>query len=423
MNIIESIYNYISEADYLTIIITICITIFTISIIYSKIAEYLDSPKSQINKFHELGGKCKVQISSPGGYSKLKLEAFDKDLPATIGANITKAEAWDSETKTPKEGFCIVNIHYFGVNFADIFIRWGLYESANKYVGYPISPGFEFSGVISNICVKSKYKIGEKVIGLSLFGGYSTDILIPTSQIFKLPTNTSMSSGAGILCTAFTAYYALFKICPLREKSKVLVHSAAGGVGSMLCQMLKISECSVCGVVGSTHKVNICRQLGCDYVVDKSKFPLWNSVREFSNYFDIIFDANGVDTLRDSYRHLGACGKLVIYGFHTMAPKSGLLSLFGWLLMIYKYLRSPKFTPLDMVANNRSLLAFNLSFLFTREDLIPQIMEYLIKWIEDGRLKVAKVTTFDIWEIGKAHQLLQTGKTIGKVVIRTAHND
>lgn len=130
---------------------------------------------------------------------------------------------------------------------------------------------------------------------------------------------------AGIPAVAGTALHAISLVggCPnppMNLNKAVLIHSAAGGVGGMLIQM-----CKLCGyypivaVVGSSHKIQTCLNLGADYVIDKSSSDLWRRTREIApDGFVGIFDANGVDTLSQSYNMLCRCGRLVTYGFHTV---------------------------------------------------------------------------------------------------------
>lgn len=157
----------------------------------------------------------------------------------------------------------VITTHACGVNYADVIIRWGLYKSAKDYVGWPITPGFEFSGTVTKVGENvNDFKVGDKVCGVSLFGSYSQKILVPANQVYKVPDNISMSEAAGLLCVGLTAYYAVHELCKLRKGDSVLVHSAAGGVGSMLVQMTKMIGCNVVGVVGQSHKVEIAKQIG-----------------------------------------------------------------------------------------------------------------------------------------------------------------
>ncbi len=348
-----------------------------------------------------------VKILSPGGYDRLSLCAVDAP---TRGPNIKMQNIPESELVVIKTAFT-------GINYADICIRWGLYTSANQFVGFPICPGFEFSGEVVKVgSAVKRCKVGDKVWAVSMFGGYSSHVEVPQHQVYPMPKGISMEQAAGFPGVTMTAWMAIDLSRPTKGQY-VLVHSAAGGVGSMLVQMLKsVYGCKVVGVVGSTHKIDYCTSLGCDLVIDKSKEDLWAVAKAFSpnGKYKVIFDANGVETLQASYDHLDQVGKLVVYGFHSMLPKAskttgyslldgalnmasfvlqpinailperlqfvintffpkegGWISPLKWLNMgVDAYLRSPKFNPLDMVPDNKSVLTFNLSFLFGEIDLM-----------------------------------------------------
>ena len=197
-----------------------------------------------------------IQIPSPGGYDKLIYKELAKD-EYTEGANIKMDDG------IKEDDLVVVKTYACGVNYADISIRWGLYESAKKFVGWPITPGFEFSGeIVSKGKNVTEFEIGQKVFGVSLFGAYSTRIRVPKHQIFPLPENLGENEAAGFLTVALTAWYGMFELARPRAEGWILVHSAAGGVGSMLVQLAKIHGCHVVGVVGGSHKVDLAKCLG-----------------------------------------------------------------------------------------------------------------------------------------------------------------
>ena len=196
-----------------------------------------------------------IKIPSPGGYDKLVYTDLAEDQ-YTESANIKLEDIKD-------EDLVVVKTYACGVNYADVCIRWGLYESAKKFVGWPITPGFEFSGEIESKGENvSNFKIGQKVCGLAVFGAYSKRIRVPKHQIFPLPENFDTNEAAGFLTAALTAWYGMFELARPRAGSWILVHSAAGGVGSMLVQLAKIHGCNVVGVVGASHKVDLVEQIG-----------------------------------------------------------------------------------------------------------------------------------------------------------------
>jgi NADPH:quinone reductase-like Zn-dependent oxidoreductase len=230
---------------------------------------------------------------------------------------------------------------------------------------------------------------------------------------------------AALPCVALTAYYALLQLAtPAAAPGKtVLVHSAAGGVGSCLVQLAKIHGCRVVGVVGRTAKVEACLSIGCDVVVDKQTEDLWSAVAHAApKGYDAVFDANGVATLRGGYDALAPEGRLVVYGFHTMLPKKGgRLTVMQWCRMAWRWLWSPTFDPFKMVPANKSVMAFNLSWLFVPERVgfFRKAMADIFRWAGEGRLRVLRVTRFPMSRAAEAHAAIESGKSVGKLVLDT----
>ena len=294
----------------------------------------------------------------------------------------------------------------------------GLYASAKKYVGYPITPGFEVSGTVR--CAGpgvTALNPGAKVLAVTRFGGYTTQLLVKQSQLFPLPEQLSFESAASLPAVSLTAWFALFQLAHAQQGNTLLVHSAAGGVGSMLVQLGKLAGCRVIGVVGADHKRAAVMALGADAVIDKSSQDLWaEAERQAADGYDIILDANGATTLKQSYQHLPAVCKLVVSGFHSMLQtRKGVP---GKLRMALDYLRTPRFSPFDLTTQNRSVLGFNLSFLFDKDTIMQQGMQQILQWLESGKLQVPTVTSYPLEAVADAQRALESGQTIGKLVLR-----
>ena len=339
----------------------------------------------------------KIVIHAAGNYDKLKVETAP-DL-------------------VPGPGEVVVEVSAAGVNYADVIVRWGLYESAKKMVGWPITPGFEFAGRVSRLGAGVEgLEIGQKVLGVSLFNAYASQVKVVPEQLFPLPGEWSFEQGAAFPAVYLTAYHGLFQNIVLRKGARVLVHSAAGGVGGALLQLCRIAGLETIGVVGAAHKVESARSLGATHVVDKSSQDLWREVeRLWPKGCDAVFDANGPSTLRDSYAHLAPVGKLVCYGFHSMMPKQG--GRVQWVKLARDYLRTPRFNPLDMTNTNRSVVAFNLSFLFEFKYLLTEGMQTMLPWVTDGTLVCPPVQAFPMERVADAHAAIESGRTVGKLVL------
>jgi NADPH:quinone reductase-like Zn-dependent oxidoreductase len=341
--------------------------------------------------------RTRVVIHGAGGYDQLKLERGPVEAPR--GKQVR------------------VDVRAIGINYADTIVRMGLYSSARHYVGWPITPGFEVSGVIGAVGEDVRdVAIGDAVIAVTRFGGYSSHVVVDRAQVWAKPAALSFEQAAALPAVYMTAWFALYELAHPRRGAKILVHSAAGGVGGALLQLGKIRGAEVVGVVGASSKVASARALGADHVIDKSAQALWPEARRLApEGYDVILDANGVSTLGASYAHLRRAGKLVVYGFHSMLPKTG--GKPSWPKLALDWLRTPRFSPLDMTEASKSVLAFNLSYLFDRDDFMQEGMRDLLGWLADGSVVPPPVTTYPLAEVARAHADIESGKTIGKLVL------
>jgi synaptic vesicle membrane protein VAT-1 len=340
----------------------------------------------------------RILIHEPGGYDALQLDSAPDPVPGP--------------------GAVLIDVAACGVNFADGIIRMGLYASAKALHGYPITPGFEVAGRVSAVGdgVVS-LSPGDAVVALTLFGGYCDRIVLPETNVFRCPAGVDLIAAAGLPTVFLTAWFMVHRQVNPRPGECWLVHSAAGGVGSALIQLGVLAGCRVVAVVGRPDKRDHCLAMGANAVIDKSTEALWPAAESLApNGYDAIFDANGVSTLRESYRHLAPAGRLAIYGFHGMLPRNGRLN---WLKLAWHWWRTPRFDPLDMTQQNRSVLAANLSFLQSHAGELREGMLWLLERFADGRLAPLPIETFALEHAADAQRRLESGRTLGKLVLLT----
>jgi len=341
----------------------------------------------------------KIVIHRPGGFNRLKIETFPDPVPS------------DEDI--------VVEVKAIGVNYADCVIRMGFYASAKKYIGWPITPGFDFSGIVNKVGNNVKnFKPGDRVFGITRFNGYATHVVVPAIQLLQLPDSRSFEEGGAFATIYLTAYYALHMSVKLFPDSTILIHSAAGGVGCALLQLAKLAGWRTIGVVGQSDKVKIAEEMGANIVIDKSKQDVWSEVEKIvPEGLDAVLDGNGYITLREGLKHLRANGKLIAYGFHSMFPrKYGFPNL---IKLAVDYFRTPRFNPLGMHDKNYSLVTFNLSFLFHRTDLLKTAVEDLNKWFNEGKINLPPIKSYPFSDSAQAHRDLQSGRTVGKLVLLT----
>jgi NADPH:quinone reductase-like Zn-dependent oxidoreductase len=339
----------------------------------------------------------KIVIHRRGGYDRLQLE--EHPSPALGPGDVRIA------------------VEAAGVNYADCVVRMGLYKSAKDYVGWPITPGFEVAGTIVEVGDGvEREREGDRVIAVMRFGGYADEVVVPATQVFSIPRGYGSAQAAGFPAVHLTAAYAVDRLAHVGRGDWVLVHSAAGGVGMALVRLCRHRGCHVVGVVGASHKVDHARAAGATAVIDASTEDLWAAAeRHRPDGYDAIFDANGVSTLRHSYRHVAPTGRLVVYGFASMLPRAG--QRMRWLRLGWDWLRTPRFDPFALTNENRSVMGFNLSYLFDHAELLHATMDELLTLAEEGVLPPPPVTEYPLHEVAAAHRDLESGRTVGKLVL------
>ena len=343
----------------------------------------------------------RIVIKKPGSWKALELETC-------------------ADPPEPKASEVVIDTAYSGVNFADVVARQGLYESANKQIGYPMCLGFEWSGRVAAVGADVRdLAVNDEVFGVSKFGGYASRLVLDRRFVFKRPASFSLADAAAFPVAFLTAFYGLVELGAAKKGQAVLVHSAAGGVGGAIAQLARARGCRVFGVVGSEHKKDAALRFGCDAVSVKPEGSrTWiDEARAFApEGYAVVLDANGAETLRASYNLLATPGRLVIYGFHTMFRRGG--GRTDWLRLAWQWLRTPRFDPLAMTNDNKAVFGFNLSYLFDEEELLERAMGGFLDGVAQGQLVAPPVVEVPAASVGEAHQKLESGRTVGKVVLR-----
>jgi synaptic vesicle membrane protein VAT-1 len=338
-----------------------------------------------------------ISISKPGSFDRLRLV--------------------DAPEPPLGPGEVRVQTRAIGVNFADVVIRLGLYESAKKYVGWPITPGFEIAGEVRELGEGvTDLRIGERVFGVTRFGGYASEVCVPRAQLFVVPRAWSFAQAATFPTVHLTAYYALRQVLRTRPGERVLIHSAAGGVGLAALQIARADGLSSIALVGASHKRAVALEYGAAEVIDKSTQAPWTEVERLApRGLHYVLESNGAETLSASYQHLKPTGRLVVYGFSSMLTRGR--GRPNWLKLAYDYLRTPRYHPLKLVDENKGIIGFNLSYLFEEQALLGEAMARMLSEVESGALRPLPVSEYPLVDAGRAHEALQAGATVGKLAL------
>jgi NADPH:quinone reductase-like Zn-dependent oxidoreductase len=305
-----------------------------------------------------------------------------------------------------------------GVNFADIMMRMGLYPEAPKL---PFVPGYEVAGTIVEIGhdVK-KFRVGDRVLAGCRFGGYTSEIVLSESQARHIPPRLTYIEAAAIPVNFLTAWVALEDMARVRKGDRVLVQSAAGGVGVAAVQMAAQAGAHVVGLIGSLSKESAVKSLGAKEVILNSD---WEQLKDQSaGLYDIILDPTGGQSLKRSFRRLRPGGRLINYGAASIVG--------GEKRSIFKLIEFARqttfFTPFKLMMENKGIFGLNMLQLFPanqidgesgENSLMQKALDRLLEKFEDGSYKVLIGKAFDLSKGGEAHTYLQSRANIGKVIL------
>lgn len=301
-----------------------------------------------------------------------------------------------------------IEVRAIGLNFADIFALTGLYSATPQGA---FTPGLEFSGVVlecgSECC---QWQPGDRIMGVTRFGGYSTLIDSDPAYLWPLPDDWDFAAGAAYPVQTLTAWYALKSLGNLQPDQRVLIHSAAGGVGLQAMQLTRALGGIPVGTVGSADKVALLHSMGFDKVMVREKNFAQQLERDHKK-FDLVLDGIGGAVQKASFDALNPMGRLVVFGAAEFTP-SGQRP--DYLRALLRYLRRPRYDVMDMISANKSVMAFNLIWLWEQANRMRGLMDEL-----DG-LDLPAPHVGQQYSFADAHQALahlQSGDTTGKVVL------
>ncbi len=312
----------------------------------------------------------------------------------TGGPDVLKIE--DIEIPAPGKGEIQIRQRAIGVNYLDVYYRTGLYPTP-----LPYTPGNEGAGdVVAVGKGASEFRVGDRVAYAGPLGGYAELRNLPESLAVKLPKAVSYEQGAAVMLKGLTAQFLLRKTYRVKAGDTILVHAAAGGVGSILCQWGKALGATVIGTAGSEEKAKLARKHGAKHVILYREEDFAARVKEITRgkLCEVVYDGVGKATFPASLDCLKPFGTFVSFG-----SASGAIEAFN----------------IGLLAQKGSLFATRPT-LFThmadRATLVKMAKE-LMRAVGDGVVKVQISARYPLAEAQKAHEMLQGRETTGMTIL------
>lgn len=302
----------------------------------------------------------------------------------------------DVPTPAPGPGQALVRIHAIGVNFIDIYFRTGLYKAPA-----PVAIGQEAAGVVEAVGPDvNEVAVGDRVAYAGPRGAYAEYAIVPSASLVTIPDAVDFKTAAAVMLQGMTAHYLTESTCPLKQGEVALVHAAAGGVGLLLTQMVKMRGARVIGTVSTESKAELALEAGADAVILYARQDFEPEVKRITEGagVDVVYDSVGQATFMKSLICLRKRGMMVSFG-----QSSGPV---------------PDISPLILSQMGSLFLTRPVLFDYTatRLELLWRADEVL-SWVASGRLSVRIDRTYKLSEAAQAHADLEARKTSGKLIL------
>lgn len=321
----------------------------------------------------------------------------------------------------PKPGQVVIQVKAIGINFADLLARLGVYGNTPKP---PFVPGLELAGIIEQVpaqrpagaqsAAADALRPGDRVAALTMFNAYAERVAVNAEQAFRIPDAMPFEHAAAIPVNYLTAWHSMFEMGNLRAGDRILITSAAGGVGVAAVQLARARGLVTFGTAGPA-KQDFLRKIGVDHPVDYTRESFLEVVRRVApEGIEMAFDAVGGKSFADSYKCLGPMGRLVVYGFSTAIGANGKID---YLRAAREFWRTPRFRPLPLIEKNIAIIGVHIGRLAHKAGVLGPQLEEIFRLYHSGQVKPVIGKTFPLGETAAAHRYIHTRQNIGKVVL------
>lgn len=304
-------------------------------------------------------------------------------------------EAIDLPTPAPGPGQILVRHQAVGLNFIDTYHRTGLYP-----LKMPAVLGLEAAGVVEALGEGvTRFKTGDRVAYNGTLGAYAQAAVVPADRAVKVPDAVSLETAAAVLLKGMTAEFLVRRCHKVEPGQTVLIHAAAGGVGSILVQWVKALGATVIATVGSEAKAALARDHGADHVILYGKEDVAARVAEITGGqgVAVVYDGVGKDTFEASFKSLGRRGMLATFG-NASGP-------------------APAIAPLELGTKSLFLTRPRLFDYIATTAELDESAAALFAVLESGAVKIEVGQSFPLSQARAAHEALEGRRTTGATLL------
>lgn len=316
------------------------------------------------------------------------------------------------ETQKPacKTGEVLIEVECFGLNYAEVMARQGLYRAAPPL---PCVLGYEVVGKVIEVFDEAdKVLIGKRVVAFTRFGGYAQLVKTPSNAVVEIG-DMSGETACALAVQYVTAYYMSHLSCSIQPGEKIMVHAGAGGVGTALIQLCKLKQAYVIANASSEEKLNYMKSQGADEVINYSNQDYFKILQQKNIKPDVIFNPIAGSTFKKDYSLLNTGGRLFIFGASERSGKK--FGIFSTLNLLFKM---GSIRPIFLLGKSKALIGVNmLTIADDKPEILSKCLKEVVALLKEGKINPHVGKVFKANEIADAHQFLESRKSIGKIVV------
>lgn len=301
------------------------------------------------------------------------------------------------ETPTPKAGEILIKVAAAGVNYADLAQRAGAYLTRTRT---PTTLGIEIAGNVAALGTGINSPVVGTRVAAFCEGGYAEFAISQANMVIPIPQGIDFVHAAALPLQGITAYQLLHESARIQPGESVLVHAAAGGVGTLAIQLAKLMGAgTVIGTASNAEKLDLIRRLGADVAINYTEQDWAEQVKNAtgSKGADIILEMVGGNIAEQCLQCLAPFGRIVVYG-----AASGQITQFSGIQLMYK---------------NQAIIGYWLASQLSRPERIAQAIMDLLQYLSKGKLEIIVGQTYPLAQAAEAHKAIAERKTTGKVVL------
>jgi len=314
------------------------------------------------------------------------------------------------EVSPPLSNEILIRIRAAGVSFADVMVREGVYPG----VKLPVTPGYDVVGDVESVGDQVRnFRPGDRVAAMTVVGGYARYISVPSKHVVRIPDGLEVGQAVSIVLNYLTAYQMIKRCTHVAGGDTILVHGAAGGVGTALLQVASIEGLKAFGTA-SGNKLHLVAQLGGVPIDYANEDFVARIRRDTQDGVEAAFDFIAGPHAKRSYQALRSTGTLVCYGAFG-ATKNGQIQPLKALLT---YLRDPSFKPMALLGTNKGCVGYNTRlWRDSRPEMYAADLAILFSLLKEGRIAPVIGARFPLENAADAHLLLNRRGVSGKIVL------